>query len=81
MKWFLRSLSSLPLIHSRRVAVRYKRKYVHELLVSPLVQACPGISVERWNDRPAMAIVVDLERKATKEKYGVQLDRHKTENK
>ena len=28
-----RSFSSLPLIHSRRVVVSYKRKYVHELLV------------------------------------------------
>ena len=25
---------SLPLIHSRRVVVSYKRKYVHELLVN-----------------------------------------------
>ena len=30
---FLRSFSSLPLIHSRRVVVSYKRKYVHKLLV------------------------------------------------
>ena len=29
----LRSFSSLPLMHSRRVVVSYKRKYVHELLV------------------------------------------------
>ena len=28
--------SSLPLIHSRRVVVSYKRKYVHELLVNRL---------------------------------------------
>ena len=27
---------SLPLIHSRRVVVSYKRKYVHELLVNRL---------------------------------------------
>ena len=33
---FLRSFSSLPLIHSRRVVVSYKRKYVHELLVNRL---------------------------------------------
>ena len=32
----LRSFSSLPLIHSRRVVVSYKRKYVHELLVNRL---------------------------------------------
>ena len=30
------SFSSLPLIHSRRVVVSYKRKYVHELLVNRL---------------------------------------------
>ena len=28
--------TSLPLIHSRRVVVSYKRKYVHELLVNRL---------------------------------------------
>ena len=31
MKYFLRSFSSLPLNHSRRVVVSYKRKYVHEV--------------------------------------------------
>ena len=36
MKLFLWSFSSLPLIHSRRVVVSYKRKYVHELLVNRL---------------------------------------------
>ena len=36
MKYFLRSFSSLPLIHPRRVVVSYKRKYVHELLVNRL---------------------------------------------
>ena len=36
MKSFLRSFSSLLLIHSRRVVVSYKRMYVHELLVNPL---------------------------------------------
>ena len=30
------SFSSLPLIHSRRVVVSYKRKYVHKLLVNRL---------------------------------------------
>ena len=29
-------IPSLPLIHSRRVVVSYKRKYVHELLVNRL---------------------------------------------
>ena len=32
----------------------------------PLVQACPGKSVIRWTDRPAMTIAVYLGRKATK---------------
>ena len=36
MKQFLRSFSSLPLNHSRRVVVSYKRKYVHEVLVNCL---------------------------------------------
>ena len=33
----------------------------------PLVQACPGKSVVRRTDRPAMTIAVDLGRKATKQ--------------
>ena len=39
---YLRSFSPLPLIHSRRVVVSYKGKYVHEVLVTfqPLVQDC-----------------------------------------
>ena len=36
MKSFLRSFSSLPLNHSRKVVVIYKRKYVHEVLVNCL---------------------------------------------
>ena len=36
MKYFLRSFSSLLLIHSRRVDVSHKGKYVHELLVNSL---------------------------------------------
>ena len=32
----VRGLSSLPQIHSRRVVVSYKRKYVHKLLVNRL---------------------------------------------
>ena len=38
MKYFLWSLSSLLLIHSRRAVVSYKRKYVHEVLVNRLVK-------------------------------------------
>ena len=68
MKWFLRSFSSLPLIHSRRVVVSYKRKYVHELLVNRLFKPAQEKSVVRWTDRPAMTIAVDLGRKATKQK-------------
>ena len=36
MKYFLRSFPSLPLNHSRRAVVSYKRKYVHEVLVNCL---------------------------------------------
>ena len=36
MKEFLRSFSSLLLIHSRRVVVSYKQKHVHKLLVKRL---------------------------------------------
>ena len=32
------------------------------------VQACPGKSVVRWTDRPAMTVTVDLGRRATKTK-------------
>ena len=66
MKWFLRSFFFLPLIHSRRVVVSYKRKYVHELLVNRLFKPAQEKSVVRWTDRPAMTIAVDLGRKATK---------------
>ena len=34
-----------------------------------LVQACPGKSVVRWTDSPAMTIAVDLGCKATKQTY------------
>ena len=37
-----------------------------------LVQACPGKSVVRWTDRPAMTIAVNLGRKATKTKKNKQ---------
>ena len=33
----------------------------------PLVQACPGKSVFRWTDCPAMTIAVDLGHKVTKQ--------------
>ena len=41
------SFSFLQLNHSRRVVVSYKQKYVHEVLVTLLVQASPGKSVVR----------------------------------
>ena len=47
MKWFLRSFSSLLLIHSRRVVVSYKRKYVYELLVNRLFKPAQEKSVVR----------------------------------
>ena len=43
----LQSFSSLPLIHSRRVVVNYKRKYVHELLVNCLFKPAQEKSVVR----------------------------------
>ena len=42
MKFFVRSFFSLPMIHSGRAVVSYKRKYVHKQLVN-----CPGKSVVR----------------------------------
>ena len=33
----------LPLIHSRRVVVSYKRKYMHELLVNRWLTACSSL--------------------------------------
>ena len=71
IKLFLRSLSSLPLNHSRRVVVSYKRKYVHEVLVNCLFKLAQEKSVVRWTDRPAMTIAVDLGRKETKKKKKV----------
>ena len=63
----LRSFSSLPLNHLRRVVVSYKRMYVHEVLVNCFFKPAQEKSVFRWTDRPAMTIAVDLGRKATKQ--------------
>ena len=41
-------------------------KVCAQITGKPLVQACPGKSVVKWTDRPAMTIAVDLGRKATK---------------
>ena len=63
--WFLRSFSSVPLNHSRRVVVSYKRKYVHEVLVTRLFKLARKKSVVKWLDHPAMTLAVDFGRKAT----------------
>ena len=50
------------LIHSRRVVVSYKRKYVHELLVNRLFKPAQE---KVWLGE--LTIAVDLGRKATKQ--------------
>ena len=70
MKYFLRSFSSLPLNHSRRIIVSYKRKYVHKYVYWPvncLFKLAQEKSVVWWTDRPGITIAVDLGRKATKQ--------------
>ena len=58
-------LSSIPLIHSRRVAVSYKRNYVPELLVNRLFKPAQE---KVWLDGlTVMTIAVDLGRKANKQ--------------
>ena len=44
---------------SEMVIFSYKRKYVHEVLVSCLVKLAQVKSVVRWTDHPAMTIAVD----------------------
>ena len=41
-------------------------KVCAQITGQPLAQACPGKSVVKWTDRPAMTIAVDMGRKATK---------------
>ena len=64
----VRSFSSLPLNHSRRVVVSYKRNYLHDLH-EVLANCLFKLAQENmWlGDRPAMTIAVDLGRKATKQ--------------
>ena len=64
-------------MHSRRVVVSYKRKYVHKLLVNRLLKPAQEKSVVKWTDRPAMTIAVDMGRKATKtnKTYHMPLDK------
>ena len=59
------SFFSLPLNHSKRIVVSYKRRYVHEVLVYCLSKLAQETSVVRWTDRPTMTIAVDYGRKAT----------------
>ena len=49
----------LPSAESWRVVVSYKRKYVHELLVSHLVKLAQEKGVVWWTDHPDMTIAVD----------------------
>ena len=67
MKQFLRSFSSLPLNHSRRVVVSYKRKYVNEVLVNCLFKLAKEKVWLGELTAPAMTIAVDLGGKATKQ--------------
>ena len=60
MKSFLQSFSSLPLNHSRRVFVSYKRKYVHEVMVNRLFKLAQEKSVVRRTDCPAITIAAGL---------------------
>ena len=47
MKSFLRSFSSLTLIHSRKVVVSYKGKHVHKVLVNCLLKLAQEKSIVR----------------------------------
>ena len=62
MKQFLRSFSSLPLNHSRRVVVSYKRKYVNEVLVNCLFKLAKEKVWLGELTAPAMTIAVDFGR-------------------
>ena len=42
-------------------------KVCAQITGKPLAQACPGKSVVKWTDRPAMTIAVDMGRKANKQ--------------
>ena len=55
--------SSLPLIHSRRIVVSFKRNYVYEVLVNRIFKLAQGKHVVRWTDRPDMTIAVDWDLK------------------
>ena len=49
------------------IAVDLGCKAAEQTNIQTETQACPGKSVVRWPDRPAMTIAVDLGRKAAKQ--------------
>ena len=51
----------------KKYCCQLQAKVCARITGKPLVQACPGKSVVRWTDRPAMTIAVDLGHKATKQ--------------
>ena len=59
----------LPLIHSRRVVVSYKRKYVNELLVNWLFKLA-----QEKTDHPAMTLAADLGRNVCSKEVCAKLD-------
>ena len=48
-----------PSADSRRIVVKYKQKYVYQVLVNHLIKLAQEKSVIRWTDRPDMTIAVD----------------------
>ena len=72
MKYFLQSFSSLPLNHSRRVIVSYKRKYVHKVLVNRLFK----LAQEKvWIGELTIAVALDLKQlnKQTNKQKDIQI--------
>ena len=53
--------------YGKKGCCQLQAKVCAQITGYPLVQACPGKSVVRWTDRPAMTIAVDLGHKATKQ--------------
>ena len=53
-------------------------KVCAQITGKPLAQACPGKSVVKWTDRPAMTTAVDMGRKATKTNKQTNLQNWKT---
>ena len=59
----------LPSADSFKKGCQLQAKVCARITGYPLVQACPGKSVFRWTDRPAMTIAVDFGRKANKQNH------------